>query len=261
MLARLIREPFIGFLAAGAALFGLHALLQARNADVVRVTDGTRAQLAADFAAITGREPGPEDLERLVHDYVADELLFREALQSGLHLADGTVRKRLVQAMRHRIAGTLPDPTEEQLVNHYAENLARYRSEATVSFTHVYFRDRPADGDAILAQLARGGPVTGEPFDQGREFPGYGTSMIRGIFGQPFLDALQTAPPGQWSGPLQSSQGWHFVHPTERLPEALLPFAAVREQVENDLRVALIQQAVDAHVGGIERRGEVRVER
>jgi peptidyl-prolyl cis-trans isomerase C len=261
MLARLIREPFIVFMVAGASLFALHALLQARHPDAVRVTDGTRAQLAADFAAITGREPGPEDLERLVHDYVADELLFREALQSGLHLADGPVRNRLIEVMRHRIAGALPDPTEEQLVNHYAENLARYRSEATVSFSHVFFRDRPVDGDAILAQLARDGPVTGEPFHQGREFPGYGTSMIRAIFGRPFLAALQAAPLGQWSGPLQSSQGWHFVHPTERQSEALLPFPAVREQVENDLRVALIQQAVDAHVAGIERRGAVRVER
>ena len=81
------------------------------------------------------------------------------------------------------------------------------------------------------------------------------------MFGQPFVDALWAAPLGEWSGPLESSQGWHYVRTTERVPAALLTFDAAREQVENDYLVALIEQAVERRVTELEQRYEVTIER
>ena len=69
------------------------------------------------------------------------------------------------------------------------------------------------------------------------------------------------APPGEWTGPLQSQYGWHYVLVSERLPPALLPFDAVRQQVENDLAVDTIAAAVGQHVQQALPRYEVRVER
>ncbi len=81
------------------------------------------------------------------------------------------------------------------------------------------------------------------------------------MFSQPFVDALWAAPLGEWSGPLESPHGWHYVRPTGRLPAALLAFDAVREQVENDYLVALIEQAVERRVAELEQRYEVTIER
>ena len=261
MLARMIRDPLFAFVVAGIALFAVYAVVQSRNAEPVRLTAATRTALIADFEALTGRPAGADDITRIEREYVTDELLFRDAIDTGLHMTDGEVRRQLIEKMRLRVTGLLPDPTDEQLVNYYAENLDRYRSEPAVSFEHVYFRSLPPEGVGVLARLQRGGVIAGEPFAQGRSFPRYGRSILRGIFGQSFVDALWSAPLGEWSGPLESPQGWHYVRATERLPEALLAFDEVRSQVENDYLVAQIQQAVERRVAELEQRHEVIVER
>lgn len=261
MLTRAIRDPLFAFAVAGIALFAVHAGIQSRNTDPVRLAAATRADLIADFETLTGRPAGAEDIARIEREYVTDELLFRDAIDSGLHLTDGEVRRQLVEKMRLRVTGLLPEPTDEQLVNHYAEHLDRYRSEPAVSFEQVYFRSRPPDSENVLARLQGGEAVAGEPSPQGRSFPRYGRSILRGMFGQPFVDALWQAPLDEWSGPFRSPQGWHYVRTTERLPESLLAFDVVRSQVENDFLVALIDKAIERRVAELERRHEVIVER
>jgi parvulin-like peptidyl-prolyl isomerase len=72
---------------------------------------------------------------------------------------------------------------------------------------------------------------------------------------------LWQVPPGEWTGPLQSQYGWHYVLVSERLPPELLPFDAVRQQVENDLLLDTIAAAVGQHVQQALPGYEVQVER
>ena len=261
MLARMIRDPLFAFVVAGIALFVVYDAVQSRRSEPVRLTASTRVALIADFETLTGRPARADDITRIEREYVTDELLFRDAIDSGLHLTDNEIRRQLVETMRLRITGPLPDPTDEELVNHYAANVDRYRSEPSVSFEHVYSRSLPPDGENVLARLRSGEAIAGEPFPRGRTFPRYGRSILRGMFGQSFVDALWAAPLGEWTGPLESSQGWHYVRPTERVPATLLAFDAVREQVENDYLVALIDQAVERRVAELELRYGVTIER
>jgi hypothetical protein len=258
---RLLREPLLAFLAIGALLFLGHRLQQSRAAEPIVLPAAARAALIADFEKMTGRPAIADDVTRIEQEFVADEILFREALAQGLHLSDSAVRARLVEEMRLRITGPLPEVTDEQLVNHYSEHLDRYRSEPAASFQHVFFAERPAEPEALLARLRSGTPVAGEPFGRGAEFSRYGRSMLRGLFGQDFTAALWTAPVGEWTGPLQSQFGWHYVRVGERQPPALLPFEQVRQQVENDLLVDTLERAVGRHVRDAMPRHEVRIER
>ena len=249
------------FAVAGSALFLVYSMLQPNDSVEVRLTARTRTALIADFESLAGRKASPADIARIERDYVTDELLFRDAVANGLHLTDSAIRGRLVEDMRLQVAGVLSDPSDEQLVSHYSDNIDRYRSEPSVTFVQVYFRTRPDNDEEILAQLRAGRPVTSDTFAQGLEFPRFGRSMLRGIFGQPFVDALWSAPLGQWIGPIESPRGWHFVRATERAGAELLPFGAVRDQVENDYLAAAIQQAVDRRVAELERRYKVIVDR
>jgi len=249
------------FAVAGSALFLVYSMLRPNDSVEVRLTARTRTALIAEFESLTGRKANPADIARIERDYVTDELLFRDAVANGLHLTDSAIRGRLVEDMRLQVAGVLPDPSDEQLVNHYSDNIDRYRSEPSITFVQVYFRSRPDNDEEILAQLRAGRPVTSDTFAQGLEFPRFGRSMLRGIFGQPFVDALWSAPLGQWIGPIESPRGWHFVRATERAGAELLPFGAVRDQVENDYLAAAIQQAVDRRVAELERRYKVIVDR
>lgn len=259
--ARWLREPLVAFLLIGALLFAVHALIEWRRAPTIRLTAETRAALQADFAAIAGRPPDPAETAKLEREYVVDELLLREAVARGLHLSNGAVRGRLVEEMRREIAGPVPDPTDEELVDFYSSHLELYRAEPSVSFDHVFLRERPDDPTSMLARLNAGATVPSDAFARGLAFERYGRSMLRGMFGQPFVEALWAAPVGDWSGPVESGYGWHFVRPRERQPAALLPFDVVRNQVEGDFLAAAIERAVDQHVERIEQRGDVRIER
>jgi len=261
VLLRILREPLFAFAVIGGALFLAYAAMRPRDSEPVILQAPARAGLIASFETLNGRKATADDIARIERDYVTDELLFREALENGLHLSNPSIRSRLVEEMKFRITGPLPDPTDEQLVNHYSDNLDRYRSEPAVTFRQVYFAQRPADPAAILAQLRQGQPVTGQPFRHGLEFPQYGHSMLRGMFGQPIVEALSVAPLGLWIGPLESAYGWHYLQASERLPAVLLPFDAVRQQVENDFLVALIDAAVERRVDELRQRHAVQIER
>ncbi len=261
MFARMLRDPLFVFLAAGALLYAAYAVLESRRSEPVRLSADARAVLIADYEALTGKRAGADDVLRIEREYVAEELLFREALADGMHLRNVGVRAQLVELMRLHITGLLPIPDDEQLVNHYAEHLELYKSEPSISFEQVYFSARPDDARALAAKLRDGSQVSGESFRYGLEFRRYGQSMLRGMFGQSFVAALWNAPLGEWTGPIQSTHGWHFVQPAERLPEALLPFEAVRDQVASDFLAAQIQQAVDRRVEELALRYEVEIER
>jgi hypothetical protein len=261
VLTRLIRDPLLVFALAGAALFLGYGQLAKSPDTVVRLGSETRTRLIAEFESRAGRTAGSDDIARLERDYIDEELLFREALDAGMHLGDGVVRARLVEEMRYRITGLLPDPGEEQLVNHYAEHRDRYLSEPSLSFEHVYFeRLEPSQASHLLDRLRQGETLQGDAFWQGKEFPGYGESMIRGLFGQAFLQSLKDAPPGVWTGPLESPRGLHFVLLGEVHEASLLPFHAVRQQVENDFLVSAIQRAVDARTEQLRARYDVIIE-
>jgi peptidyl-prolyl cis-trans isomerase C len=256
--ARLLREPLFVFLLAGTALFAAHAWVEQRARPAVTLSAETRARLVAEFESVVGRQASEAERIRLERDYLAEELLAREAIENDVHLTDPGVRARLVEAVRRRIAVEVPEPTDEDVVNHYAEHLDLYRSESTVDFAQVYFRDTPPP--EVLERLQAGEPVRGDEAAQGTVFPDYGESMIRGLFGEAFLAALQAAPLDAWSGPYESPSGWHYLRPTARRPGVLLAFDEVRDQVADDYTAAAIEQAVDAHVAGLHERYEVQVE-
>lgn len=261
LFARLIRDPLLAFAVVGGALFVGYSQLAAPAKTPVHLGTDARSGLIAEFESSAGRKASSEDIARLERDWITDEVLFREALDAGMHLGDSVVRARLIQEMRYRITGLLPDPSDEQLVNHYADHRERYLSEPAISFEHVYFKRHGNTQVGLLDRLRKGEAVQGDSFWQGTTFPGYGASMIRGLFGQAFLDALKNAPLGTWTGPVESTRGVHFVRVSESREPRLLPFDAVREQVETDFLVQVIERKVAARTARLRSRYQVDVER
>ncbi|WP_156677759.1 peptidyl-prolyl cis-trans isomerase [Sphingomonas profundi] len=253
-------DPLILFLLIGGGFFLAYTLVT-RHGERIEVTRGMQASLATDYETMTGHRPDAAQQAKLVRDYVANEMLFREAIERGLHLTDKATKQRLIDRLRFMITGTPAEPTEEQLINHYSEHMDLYRSEPQMSFEHVYFTEPPADPAAALARLNRGERVAGDDFWMGRTFPNYGQSMIRGMFGQPFLDAIGKAPPGRWFGPVRSIRGVHFVKVTGTAPPGLIPYPDIREQVRQDYMTAQTGGAIDAEVSKLERKYDVAIDR
>jgi len=255
-----LREPLVVFVALGGGFFGLYQLSTA-DQRVIEVSRSAQASLADDYKLLTGKTADAAGRAQLVDDYVADEILFREAVARGMHLTDKETKERLTDKMRFLITGSPPDPTEEQLIDFYASHLDLYHSEPKVSFDHVFFQSQPDGAPKLLKVLNDGGAVPGDEFWMGRQMVGYGQSMIRGMFGQPFLDELAKAPEGAWIGPVTSIRGVHFVRVNGREAPALMDYAQVRDQVLQDWNNTQVETALRAEMKTLKQKYDVHVER
>jgi hypothetical protein len=247
------RDPIVVFVALGAAIFAGWWLLQPRDNDI-RITPAIRAALAADHRSLTGHAPTPAEQQQLLADWLAEEILFREALARGLHLADGQIRERLVERMQLLAGGVPPEPAEADLLDHFASHRGRYVQEPQISLEQLFFAAPPANPAAVLARLRSGGAVAGDDYWMGQRFDDYGESMLRGMFGAELLAGARAAPIGVWQGPFTSPRGQHFIRVRSRSPARPLPYLAAREQVKMDWLAAAAAAPVAREVAKAQRR-------
>lgn len=245
MICRLLKDPLLHFLALGAALFALYFVVNPDTSGAGRhivVSDGRVETLAARFARIWNRPPTRQELERLVDDYVTEEIFYREALALGLDKNDAVIRKRLRQKMEFfsDSAAALLEPDDQALEEYLHANPDRYRREDVYSFRQLYFSaDRPvAELDATVERAALalrdGAVVAGDASLLETSFERITASRIDRRFGAGFSRQLDGLKPGRWSEPLQSGLGVHFVYLEEYIPGELPPLDAIRDQVARD---------------------------
>jgi hypothetical protein len=250
----------VQFFIAAAAIFSLYSVVSSSQEKTVLLSTETRQALIENFEAITGEAASPAQKERLIRDYVLDELLLREAIDRGMHLTDSQTRKHLSNGLRRLYAGDITAPSEADLVNFYADQIEDYRSEPAITFRQVFFEDKPSEPGLILETLRGGGDVAGQPYWMGDDFEAYGESMIRGIFGQPFLAVLKSLEFGAWHGPIETSRGYHYVFKTGRQDGGLVPFAQVRDQVEQDYWTSKTQDRFDVAIQALTEKFDVVIE-
>jgi peptidyl-prolyl cis-trans isomerase C len=256
---RVLRDPLTAFALIGLACFALYAVIHSGR-QTIDVSKAAQVSLAQDFELLTGRAPTAADKKKLVDDYIADEVLFRVALDRNMHLTDNQTKRRLIDKLRFMVTGAPVEPTEEDLIDYYAMNTGLYRSEPKLTFDHVFFEQAPADPAAVLARLDHGEPVTGDEFWMGGHFDAYGQSMVRGMLGQPFVSALKAAPVGRWTGPVKSMRGVHFVRLGGLSGEALMPYTAVREQIRQDWMAQRTNAILDKEVSKFKESYNVKIE-
>ena len=170
--SRLVREPLVHFLVAGAALFALFAAFgpsERTGSDDTTITIDRRALLTFMQYRANAFEPDTfgaaldsmSEAERaaLIDAYVEEEVLYREAQALGLEQSDYIIRQRMVQKIRFLLgdvsaAGTGGTVDEEALADYFTANREAYVVEPSVTFTHVFF-DAERHGDEAAETLAR----------------------------------------------------------------------------------------------------------
>ena len=253
-------DPLTHFVIVGGAIFVVYSLHHSDKPRIA-VTPAIQQSLAKEYELLHGGPPDAHDLAGLVDNYVADEVLFREAVAQGMHLSDAKTRERLIEKLRFSMTDPVADPTPEELVNFYADNLSLYYSEPKFSFDQVFYLKPPEAPAEVLSQLRSGEQLTGDPFWLGSHFEDYPQSMLRGVLGQRFIDGLHTASPGEWMGPIVSARGTHFVRLKTITAPALMPYAQVKDQVENDWLARRRSSSVTAKIREAEAKYDITVER
>lgn len=240
MIKKLFREPLAQFLAIALLLFGGERWINAEDYayDQYRIEVGESELLQfmqqraktfkPDQAVAALARLKPQDRQRLIDDYVREEVLFREAMALNLDSNDPIIRRRLIQKMDYLAQGFYDQAeplTEEDLRSYYAQNQQDYKKAAEATFTHVFISAQNRGGTEAQAMAAgllkqlntekvpfENASRYGERFLYNRNYVNREDDEIASHFGASFqqqvfaFDSEQ-----QWQGPVQSDHGWHLV--------------------------------------------------
>lgn len=236
---RLMHEPLVHFLVAGALLFAAYAWLNRGKADeprVVRITAAEVNWLKETWARQWQRSPAEAELRDLVTGHLKETLLAREAEELGLGESDTVIRRRLAQKMEFLVQDTarLAEPDDGELRRLHAAGQARYQTPARISFRQFFFRTEASARDA-LAQLGAAGPdELGDSSLLERDHAEADGQAVSSQFGDAFSRQVFALEAGQWQGPVASTYGFHLVRVSARQPARPLPFEEARAQVLED---------------------------
>jgi hypothetical protein len=267
VLLKFLKDPLAHFLGLG---FGLFLLFTAFNPDSGATDDPKRIvvdraalltfiqyrtktfqpKLAATRLDAMSGEP----LKRLIDGYAREEALYREAKALGLGQNDYVIKRRMIQKVdfiTQGFAEALVKVSEPDLKAYYKANKERYRVQAFITFTHVFFDSErrklsqaKALAEAKLTELRDGAvpfhaaPKHGERFPFGLNYVERTKEHVESHFGREMTKALFALEPadGVWRGPFLSSYGAHLVMVTKKMDARVPALGDVRGRVEADLK-------------------------
>jgi hypothetical protein len=286
---RLLRDPLLHFLAAGACLFLLFlAVKPAGKTDDPRLIVVDRASLLTfiqyrsktfqpEVAEQRLRALKPDQLKRLVDEYVREEALYREAKSLGLESNDYIIKRRMIQKVdfiAQGFADATVEVSDERLRKYFEANSAKYREAPYLTFTHVFFstESRPVHEATTLAQRAleelrrrkipfSDAPKHGERFPFGVNFVERTQAHIESQFGAAMTGKLFELEPddARWAGPFTSPYGVHLVMLVNKQNVRLPALAEIRGRVEADLRSDHIKEQSEKAITAIIKTYRVKV--
>jgi parvulin-like peptidyl-prolyl isomerase len=250
---KLIKEPLLHFLMIGAALFALYAWVNPESLgdDTQILVDAGRInQLQENFHRTWNRPPNSNELQELIDGFVIEEILYRQALAMGLDKDDSLIRRRLRQKMEFITADAvaLYEASDDELQTYLDENPESFTRDAVYSFEQIYIStDRPsAELQSAVAEIEKslhsGVDVPGDTSLLPQSFQQVAAFEVNRTFGSGFTRALDQAPIKQWSKPVSSDYGIHFVRLQARQPAQLPALADVRAAVEREWQNAKNQE-------------------
>jgi hypothetical protein len=272
---RLLREPMLHFAVIGGMFFVMWWSTHpgaGRDETRIVVTPADVQRLRALAARQWGHAPDPKDTRALVDAYVREEILYREAMASGLDRDDVVIRRRLVQKMDALAQVDFPEPTPAELEAYWKTHAADYALGQRVRLEQVFFstdlrgKTALADAVALLATLSQGAGAgtsaavaAGDPFMLPRVSEHQTQQAIARDYGDAFARRVFELPQGVWQGPLVSILGVHLVRVDARDEGPAASFAAVQDRVRQDWLQQRQTQAQQAAYAQLRKRYTVDV--
>jgi hypothetical protein len=277
-LKKLAGEPLVHFMLIGAgiyAVYGMFAVGEAGNDErTVNVTSGEILALSDQWVRTWRRPPTKDEFDGLIRNHVRVQILYREALGMGLDKGDIVIERRLAQKVESLAQGliTPKEPSDETLINWYAENSARFKEPDLYTVTQIFFDPdkRGAttldDAKAVLEKLNTPDRLPTDLGDYGDRlmlenyYPSISEQNLRKVFGAAFAEQVTELEAGIWHGPILSGYGTHLVLVNDIVRVALPAFGDIREQIVEEWMAEQITELSEQFVASLVSRYEVVVE-
>ena len=260
------------FLLIGVALFVAYNRLSPgrSSANRIVITQNVVGDLITQHVAARGRPPSATELRHLIDAYVRDEILYREGVTLGLDRDDIVVKRRVrqkLEVMAEEDASTAA-PTDADLAVYLSAHQDRFIQPAVLTFEQIFIGHATAGPEVRLAvarvrdALQRGDDL--DRFGKASLLPQRLTQvpadLVARDFGNSFAEALEQAPIGTWTGPIEGSFGSHFARVTARTPSWVPPLEEVRGQVVREWENERRQRARDESYAKMRAKYNVGIE-
>lgn len=159
--------------------------------------------------------------------------------------------------------------SDEEVKSYYDKNESLFRRPEQVRASHIVLIVGPNADEAKKREARkelekiRERAVKGEDFSSLAKVFSQGPSSSRGgdlgYFGRgwaekPFEDAAFALKPGELSGIVETSYGYHLIKVTDRRPETVLPFEVMKQRIRQYLRGVKVREKIDAYVKGLKEK-------
>lgn len=197
-----------------------------------------------------------------------DTELYEEALAMRLHLGDEVVKRRLIQVMEQLMLANNPpvSPTEAQIADEFDAKREELRRPPRYSIEHLYFnREREDEVESVIATVAQqhlsaeAARHLSSPFLPGYTFQRQSPDQLARHFGASFVMNLEQADPvaGQWTGPIRSTYGLHYVWVSALEPARDARLEEVELQLRRDLEARARSEALQQSIAAMREDYEV----
>jgi PPIC-type PPIASE domain/XkdW protein len=232
--ARLLwREPLLHFVVLGALIFGIDAVLHppAKDDRMIVVSKGMRQSFIDNFDEDKdpSRVPTDAQVQQMIDNWVAGEILYREGKKLGVDRGDDMIRDRVVYKLKTLISDQIdvPKPTDEELRAWFESNHAQFDEPERVGFYMT-----PATDETTARRQLEDIQAQRESENlqkETRAVLGRPVDSLSASFGDTFRNGILAMPLGQWTL-LESKEGWHVVRLDSRHPGKLASLESVRDQ-------------------------------
>lgn len=253
-LTSLLREPLLHFLVVAALLVTAHRLYLSHARPELKLTTEWLDSLCRDFELKSGRKPDQSERVKLAYAYIEEEILCRESLKAG-HTDDPRVRGMLATSLREGLEPVIADPSDAELEEYRRRNPESFRYPAGLSYEHASFAKAEEIPGSLLDSLRAGNPPPSAAgaMRMPNPMPMTWLPQIEKTFGADFANGLLTAKQGEWTGPLISSRGVHFVKVIRRDEPREMEMAEVRPALVAKWIEERRKAAVSEKVAGMRR--------
>ncbi|WP_444927073.1 peptidyl-prolyl cis-trans isomerase [Microbulbifer sp. TRSA002] len=187
----------------------------------------------------------------LINDYIKEEVLYREALNLGLQKHDQIIRRRLIQKLDYVNGGfsSNTDISEEDLESYFQLHHEKYRIEASITFTHVFFDLRRHSKEKLEKTVKQSlnhlikqsvpfeeSALHGDRFIFHRNYVDRTLHLVASHFGDELAESIFQLPLNTWSGPFESPYGLHLILVSENKTSRLPSFREASPLVLEDYR-------------------------
>ena len=215
----------------------------------------------------------PMQTEKLLEEFIREEVLFREAKSLNLDEKDYIIRQRLVQKVEYLLrASEIKRPVNPE--EFYSSNKDRYLIPRKITFTHIFFgkkergswseSERSAEKfltDFLSKPRGKGSEInSGDRFVFHKNYVDKSSEHISSHFGKEFSDALFESGIGTWDGPIKSAYGHHLVYVSNISEEGVKDLEEIYDQVEWDAKQAAITELTETFIVDLKKKYKVVVD-